>query len=232
VTEAAPAMTTAVSIATDLDEAEARALGREIANGVQNVYVLVEKAKEGRAWLALDLPDLKSFLILHVDPDHLKIPPGERKALFRSLTGEGLSYREIAAVTGVSTGTISATLSPPVARVTENTEGVFISERSAEPPATGQTIYFDAEGNVITDPRHLELINLAIANEAKADAERADRKKDEVATATVIPATLQQVRAFFAGLDRFPASRLRPEHLAVLEEFRAVIDSVLARARP
>jgi transcriptional regulator with XRE-family HTH domain len=211
---------------SDLDEAEAMALGREIASSVQNVYELLEKAKAGRAWLALDLPDLKSFLILHLDTDHLKIPAGERKALFKSLTGEGLNYREIAEVTGVSTGTISGTLNP----VTKSTETLFKIEQSAPvAPAASDpngSVHLDA------DPRRVELFPLAIASEVKGEEERAERKKDEVATATVIPATLQQVRAFFVKLDRARVVRVTPDNLADLEEIRAVIDSFLARARP
>jgi transposase len=213
---------------SDLDEAEAWALGREIANGVQNVYVLVEEAKVGRAWLALGLPDLKSFLVLHVDPDSLKIPAGERKALFKSLTGEGLSHREIATVTGTSRQTIDRTLSS------------VVKSGPSEPHAqvTGGIAEIDPDVEEVTDPRHQELIDLAANVAASTAEERADRKKDEetaqihAVARQVVRATMAQVQAFFAGLDRTDPTggRLSPENVALLVEFRDVIDRVLAKA--
>lgn len=104
------AVVAAVTVLMTAEEGEA--LGQAIAAGVTNLFELVEQARVGEPWRAMGINGLKGWLYHYVDTDHLRIPPGERNALFKSLTGAGLSYREIEEVTGASTATISRALNP------------------------------------------------------------------------------------------------------------------------
>jgi hypothetical protein len=82
-------------------------LGHRIRQEVNGVLQSINEAVTTRAWEPLGLPDLSAYLSLFLDTDHLRIPKKERAPLFKALIASGMSYREIAKVTGDSTATIS-----------------------------------------------------------------------------------------------------------------------------
>jgi hypothetical protein len=89
--------------------AEAEAIGEAIRTGADNLWRLLHQAEATRAWEALDLPDLPSFVAHYV-------PAEQRRPLVAELRAEGASTRAIAEATGVSQTQVLRDLqvNPPV----------------------------------------------------------------------------------------------------------------------
>lgn len=86
-----------------------RRMVADISGKMDTLYALVDKAKAGRVWEALDYPSWTAYAaeVLQVT---WKINGEERRELVAFLSGEGMSQRAIADVVGSSVGTVNADL--------------------------------------------------------------------------------------------------------------------------
>ncbi|AXN45605.1 hypothetical protein MM1218R_03671 [Mycobacterium marinum] len=89
---------------------EAKELTRQIRQTTANLWELVVKAYDGRAWVALEYSSWDSYCSTEFKNAKLRLPREDREAVVMSLRDNGLSTRAIASVTGISPSTAARAL--------------------------------------------------------------------------------------------------------------------------
>lgn len=93
-----------------LTSAAARELTERIADGLGDIWQLVKKAYEGRAWAALGYGTWDEYLGQEFGKTRISLPREDRPEIVASLRESGLSIRAIASATGASVGTVHSDL--------------------------------------------------------------------------------------------------------------------------
>lgn len=92
---------------------EARGLTERIRAGLADIWPLVLRAYEEQAWRALGYSSWNEYASAEFRGVKLALPREERKSVLQSFQDKGMSVRDMAAASGLSTGNVSQTLNPP-----------------------------------------------------------------------------------------------------------------------
>lgn len=99
-----------------MSKAEARELTDKIKADVAEVWVLIARAYDERAWEALGYPCWDDYTSKEFATTRLRLPREEREAVVTSLRDSGLSIRAIASGVGIDTKTVQADLKSAVGK--------------------------------------------------------------------------------------------------------------------
>jgi hypothetical protein len=102
-------MSTRPTTSPELTEQEARQLIDRIKTGLETLVEDIAQAHSTRAWLAVGYQSWEELCAKEFDSDHLRITREERPAVVEFLRAAGMTYREIAAATGMSKDTAQRT---------------------------------------------------------------------------------------------------------------------------
>lgn len=106
-----PARLVVEPLETDLDANAARRLTDQIRMVTEAMWQSVVKAWEGRVWLALGYGSWDEYCSQEFGTSRIALPREERDGVVMSLHTMGMSTRAIASATGVSKGSVSASIS-------------------------------------------------------------------------------------------------------------------------
>jgi hypothetical protein len=98
------------AVTVQLTESQARHLTDQIIGAIDDLWVKVRQAYQGRAWVALGYGSWKEYVRAEFDTDHLMVPRAERSRVVTMLSNAGMSTRAIASATGTSKGTVGREL--------------------------------------------------------------------------------------------------------------------------
>lgn len=94
-----------------LNEDAARRLTDLIRTGMDDLWDLIIRAWNGRAWVALGYPNWDTYCDSEFHPGRLRLPREQRRDVVVSMREAGMSIRAISAGTGISDQTVQRDLS-------------------------------------------------------------------------------------------------------------------------
>lgn len=131
--------TTMTTNTTPLNEADARELTDQIAEGLADVHALIMQAWEGRAWEALGFNTWDAWIDANFRGLQLRPPRERREEVVQSMRDAGMSVRAISQATDLGVGTIHrATAGVPNGTPEQESvglDGKSYSARKPEKPA-------------------------------------------------------------------------------------------------
>lgn len=129
--------TTMTTNTTPLNEADARELTDQIAEGLADVHALIMQAWEGRAWEALGFNTWDAWIDANFRGLQLRPPRERREEVVQSMRDAGMSVRAISQATDLGVGTIHrATAGVPNGTPEQDSNVVGLDGKSYQRPQT------------------------------------------------------------------------------------------------
>lgn len=144
-----------------VDLAAARELTRQIREATENLWGLIVRAYQTKAWKTLGYPSWDAYVTKELGDLKIRLPKEDRREITKTLHDHGLSLRAISSVTGYDKHTVSRDL-----EIANSESGAFAPPSIELPaqrrgPRSGQRVTGNNHARRAVDPFWKAITDLA-----------------------------------------------------------------------